>query len=141
YIPFGDNFNYNIGLSIRYTLPYWGGSSYKSRILQSIYRMEQLEDEKNQAFLDVKTEIDLALNSIIDLKAEVANNEIIIDLANETLNNALVKYQSGQGNIIDVLDAQAILTETTIAHKKSTLEYLQLLARLHYLSGNDAYPF
>ncbi len=141
YIPFGDHFNYNIGLSIRYTLPYLGGSGFKSRMLQSDYRMEQLDEEKNQAFLDVKTEIDLALNSIEDLKAEIDNNETIIDLAHETLNNALVKYQSGQGNIIDVLDAQAIITETSIAYKKSTIEYLQLLARLHYLTGNDAYPF
>jgi outer membrane protein TolC len=98
-------------------------------------------DEKNQAFLDIKKEIDLVLNTLDDIKNEIDNNEKIISLANETLNNAFVKYQAGQGTIIDVLDAQTILTETTIAYKKSTINYLQTLAKLHYLTGNDNYPF
>lgn len=141
YIPFGDNFNYNIGLGIRYTLPYWGGSSYKSRIVQSNYRVEQLYDEKNQTLLDLKKEIDLTINSLDDIKKEINNNKKIIDLANETLNNAFIKYQAGQGPIIDILDAQTILTESIIAHDKSKITYLQALAKLNYLTGNDNYPF
>ncbi|MBN2818786.1 MAG: TolC family protein [Bacteroidales bacterium] len=141
YVPFGDNFNYNIGVGFRYTIPYWGGSGYKSRIVQSEYRVKQLNDEKSQAFLDLKKEIDFTLNSINDIKSEIINNQKIIDLAKETLNNALVKYQSGQGTIIDILDAQSILTETTIAFNKSTISYLQTLTKLHYLTGNDNYPF
>lgn len=141
YIPFGDNFNYNVGIGLRYTIPYWGGSSFKSRMVQSQYRIEQLGDEKNQAFMDIKRDIDLTVNTINDIKAEVFSNEKIIKLAEETLMNATVKYQAGQGAIIDILDAQAILTEATIAHSKSIVAYLQALARLHYLAGNHSYPF
>ena len=50
--------------------------------------------------------------------AEIINNEIIINLATETLNNATIKYQAGQGNIIDILDAQTILTEKNIEYRK-----------------------
>lgn len=141
YFPFGDNFNYNIGAGIRYTIPYWGGSSYKSKMLQSDLRIEQMADEKNQTFLDIRKEIDLVLNEISDKRSEIANNEKIIRLTQETLNNTLVKYQSGQGPVIDVLDAESILTETTIANSKSTLAYLQSLGKLNYLTGNDKYPF
>ncbi|WP_166961840.1 TolC family protein [Yeosuana marina] len=141
YIPFGDNFNYNIGLGISYTLPFWGGSSYKSNVLKSNMRVEQLNDEKNQLFIDIKKEIDLELNAIIDIKEEIANNEKIIELANETLNNALIKYQAGLGPVIDVLDAQTIVTETTIAHQKSIIAFLQSVGNLNYLIGNDNYPF
>lgn len=141
YIPFGDNFNYNVGIGLRYTIPYWGGSSFKSRMVQSQYRIEQLGDEKNQAFMDIKRDIDLTVNTINDINAEVFSNEKIIKLAEETLMNATVKYQAGQGAIIDILDAQAILTEATIAHSKSIVAYLQALARLHYLAGNHSYPF
>jgi len=141
YIPFGDNFNYNLGVGIRYTIPYWGGSSYKSKIVQSNYRIEQMYDEKNQAFLDIKKEIDLTLNNLNDIKSEIVSNEKIIRLAEETLNNAVVKYQAGQGSIIDILDAQTILTETTIAYNKTKINYLQALVKLHYLTGNDNYPF
>ncbi len=141
YIPFGSNFNYNIGVGLRYTLPYWGGSSFRTRMLQSDYRIEQIDWEKNQTFLDIKKEIDLALSEISDIKSEMTNVKKIIDLAKETHDNALVKYQSGQGAIIDVLDAQAILTDAEINYRNSLTVFLQLLAKLNYLTGSTLYPF
>lgn len=141
YLPFGDNFNYNIGVGLRYTIPYWGGSSYKTKMVQSDYRIEQINDEKNQAITDINKEIDLALTEIADNKDEIQNNQSIMALSEETLNNSLVLYQSGQGAIIDVLDAQSILTESTIAWQRSILLFLQSLAKLNYLTGNDNYPF
>lgn len=141
YIPFGKNFNYNIGVGIRYTLPYFGGSGFKSKMKKSNFKIEQLNEEKQQIYLDFKREIELTLSQISGVKEEIANNERIITLANETLNNATVKYQSGQGAIIDVLDAQSILTDTKLAFQKAKISLLQKILHLHYLSGNDEYPF
>ncbi|MDZ7604684.1 MAG: TolC family protein [Cyclobacteriaceae bacterium] len=141
YIPFSNNFNYNIGAGIRYSLPYWGGSSFKVKMLQSNLRVEQMTEEKDQAFQEIKKEIETTLNDIDDRKNEVANDEKIIMLANETLSNAWIKYQAGQGTIVDVLDAESILTGATIGYSKSMIAYLQSLARLNYLSGNNTYPF
>ena len=141
YAPFADNFNYNIGVGLRYTLPFGQGSAFKSKIVQSEIRMDQMEDESEQTSVDIKKEIDLTINTIKDIESEIANNKEIIKLAKETLDNASVKYQGGQGNIIDVLDAQKILTDANIDHQKSVAAYLQALARLHYLTGNDGYPF
>ncbi len=141
YIPFGDNFNYNIGVGIRYTLPYWGNSSYKYQIRQSDVIIDQYRDQKNQAFWDVKKEIDMSINTLDEIRNNLSNNKEIISMAEETIKNASLKYQSGQGNIIDILDAQQILTEATIEYEKAMIEYLQTLAELHYLSGNDNYPF
>jgi outer membrane protein TolC len=141
YLPFGSHFNYNIGAGIHYTIPYWGGSSFKTKMMQSDLRAEQITDEKNQTFLDLKKEIETALNDLSDKKDEIASNEKIMRLAGETLTNSWVKYQSGQGPIIDVLDAESILTESTINQGKSVLSYLQVIARLNYLKGNDNNPF
>jgi outer membrane protein len=141
YIPLGDNFNYNIGVGLRYDLPWWGGSAFRTKMQQSDMRLEQMDDEKSQIFLDIKKEVDLTLNEINDKKMEISNNEKIIQLAKETLNNAWIKYQSGQGPIIDVLDARSILTDITIDYNKSKISYLQALVKLHYLIGNDDYPF
>lgn len=141
YIPFGSHFNFNIGVGIRYTIPYWGGSSFKSRMKQSDVRIEQMKDEKNQTFLDIKKDIDIALNDLKDKKDEIANNDKIISLADETIKNAWVRYQAGQGTIVDVLDAESIQTESKINQRKSVLIYLQTLARLNYLKGNENSTF
>ena len=141
YIPFGDNFNYNIGVGIRYTLPYWGNSSYKYKLLQSNIVIEQYSEQKQQAILEIKKEIDLRLNTLNEIQNNLKSNKEIIDMANETIKNASITYQAGQGNIIDILDAQQILTEASIEYDKSLIEYLQTLAKLNYLSGNNNYPF
>jgi len=141
YIPFGSHFNFNIGAGIRYTIPYFGGSGYKTRMLQSDLRVEQMVDEKNQVFLEIKREIETALNDLADKKDEIANNIKISRLAQETIINAWVKYQAGQGTIVDVLDAESILTESTISQSKSVMAYLQAIARLNYLIGNDSSSF
>ncbi|MBR9977139.1 MAG: TolC family protein [Bacteroidetes bacterium] len=141
YLPFGDNFNYNIGIGIRYTIPFLRGSNYNTRMAQSDLRIEQIEDEKAQTRLDIKKEIDLVLTAIEESKAEMSSNIAIMDLAGETLQTALVMYQSGQGAILDVLDAQAIMTKSTIAYRTSMLAFLQSLAKLNYVTGNDSYPF
>jgi len=108
---------------------------------QSELRIQQMAEEKSQVFMDMKQEIDISLNEISTLKNDIENQEKIARLAQETLNNAYVKYQAGQGPIIDVLDAQSIFTEAAIAQRKSMLAYLQAIARLHYITGNDNYPF
>lgn len=141
YIPFYNNFNYNIGLGIRYTLPFWGNSGYKSKIIQSEILDEQFSDQKSQTFLEIKKEIDISLNTLNDIKNTIASNKEIMEMAKETIKNATILYQAGQGNIIDILDAQQILTEASIEYDKSTIDYLQTLAELNYLTGNDTYPF
>lgn len=141
YIPFGNNFNYNIGVGIHYTIPLFGGSGYKTKMLQSDLRVHQINDEKTQLFLDLLREIDLTLSEIKDIQDEISNNQKIISLARETLENASVRYQGGQGTIIDVLDAQAILSETTINYQESMIGFLQALAKLKYLTGNDKNPY
>lgn len=141
YIPFGKNFNYNIGVGIHYTIPYFGGSGYKTKMLQSDLRVDQINDEKTQLFLDLLREIDITLNEIKDIQEEISNNQKIIDLAQETLQNASVLYQGGQGTIIDVLDAQTILSETTINYQKSTIAFFQAFLKLDFLTGNDNNPY
>lgn len=137
YIPFGDNFNYNLGVGLSYTIPFFGGSSYKTKMQQSNLLVEQMESVKDQDFNDIKKEIDITINEIWGIQIEISNNKKIINLAQETLDNELVKYQAGQGTIVDVLDVQSILTEVTIAFLKSTSAYLQAIAKLHYLSGTN----
>ena len=141
YLPYYSHFNYNIGFGLHYTIPYLGGSSYKTKMVQSDLRVEQMTDEKNQVFLDIKREIETALNDLSDKKDEIANYEKIKRLAQETLTNAWVKYQSGQGTIVDVLDAESILTESTISQRKTIIGYLQVLAKINYLKGGDNNPF
>jgi outer membrane protein TolC len=141
YIPFSNNFNYNLGIGISYKIPYFKGSAYKIKMLESRLGAEELKNSKSQLLVDLSAGINDALSQLANKKSEVASNSEIIDLSLETLDNALLKYNAGQGNIIDVLDASSILTTAEINRYKSIIEYLQLIARINYYTGSDNKPF
>lgn len=141
YIPFGNHFNYNFGFGASYKIPYFKNSSYKVKMLESRIGAEELQNNKNQLIIELYAGISDALSQLDNKKNEVLSNTEIIDISRETLNNALLKYNAGQGNIIDVLDAQSILTTAEINRYKSIIEYLQLIAKLNYYSGSDNKPF
>lgn len=77
YIPFGNNFNYNIGVGIQYQIPFFGGRAYKTRMFQSDQRYMQINDEKSQLYTDLLSEIDVTLNEIQDIRLEISNTENI----------------------------------------------------------------
>ncbi len=141
YIPLGNNFNFNVGVGIRFTIPYLGGKGYKTKMRQSDFKTAKIRDEKNQLKTDLKNEIDLSINQWKTLQDELERIKSIIQLSDEALQNASVRYRSGQGSLIDVLDAQTVLTDSEINYQQNTIALLQVLAKTHYLSGNDHYPF
>ncbi len=141
YLPYGNNFNYNIGFGLRYTFPYAGGREFKIRSQQSMLRANQWADEKNETLLDLKNDIKVTLNDFDRFKIDIVQNLEIEQIARETYENAALKYQNGQGVIIDILDAQAALSQAETSYRESVAAYLQSIARLHYLTGNDVNPF
>lgn len=141
YIPFGNSFNYNIGIGISYKMPFFKGSAYKDKMLESRLAALEMENSKNQLIVELSASFGDALSQLGNRKNEEMANREIIALSRETLDNALLKYNAGQGNIIDVLDAQSILTNTEISHYQSIIEYLQLIAKINFLTGQDKKPF
>ena len=61
-------------------------------------------------------------------------------MADESLRNALILYEAGQENILNILDAQSIVTEQSIVYRETMIDYLILVAKLRYLQGTDTYP-
>lgn len=141
YIPYSNNFNYYVGVGFRYKLPYLGAKKYKIKMLQSVYRVSQIEEEHKQQYLDLKSDIDLIFNDWSKTQDKLKNIALTIELSERALQNASLQYQSGLGSLIDVLDAQTLLTTSQIDYKQNSLALLQLLAHIHYLSGLDDSPF
>ncbi|MGQ9620941.1 MAG: TolC family protein, partial [Bacteroidales bacterium] len=141
YIPFSKNFNYNIGAGIRYTLPYWGGGSYHDRIAQSRIRSDQLQNSRMDAYLNFKREFDALVVKQKNKMQEIESNREIIRIANKSLDNIIIMYESGQESILNLLDAQTIVTKQKILYEQSIIEYLELIARINYVCGSDNLPF
>jgi len=141
YLPFGNHFNYNLGIGISYRIPLFKGSAYQDKILASRLAAQELENEKKQQIQGLSAAFAEVISELANKKIEVSANEEIMALSRETLDNSLLRYNAGQGDIIDVLDARSILTQAEDNRQKSALEYLQQIAKVNYLSGRGQNPF
>lgn len=140
-IPFGANFNYNIGIEVRYTLPFLGGSGYQSRIEQSEYRLAQKTEEQKQLMLELRMAIDRSLSVLGGLVTQQAITDSMRVLAARSVEVAREMYNAGQVPITDLLDAQASLTQTSITREALSIAFLKEYATLMYYAGNGHWLF
>lgn len=137
YIPFSNNFNYNVGIAISYRIPILKGSAYKIELLQNQKEIEQIQNTQSNIYIQIKSDISTALIKLENKKTEIEATDKIIEMSKEVIQNETLKYNAAQGNIIDILDANTILLNAEISKYKLITEYLQLIAQINFYSGNN----
>lgn len=141
YIPFSNNFNFNLGITINYRFPVLKGGAYKIELLQNQKEIEQIQNTQNNFYFQIKSDINAALIKLKNKKVEIEETEKITEMSMEVIQNETLKYNAAQGNIIDILDANTILLNAQISKYKLITEYLQLLALINFYSGNNDNSF
>mgnify|MGYP005842465951 CR=1 FL=1 len=138
YIPFSNNFNYNVGIAISYRFPILKGSAYKIELLQNQKEIEQVQNTQNNLYIQIKSDITKALIQLENKKTEIEQTDKIIEMSMEVIQNETIKYNAAQGDIINILDANTILLNAQLSKYKLITEYLQLIALINFYSGiND----
>lgn len=140
-IPFSRNFNFNVGLGVSYRLPFFKNTQVNDKLNAIKEQRQEMEEIKRQALVDLSSALTGALSDLQAKKKSVTANEEIIGLSLEALESLELRYQAGQGQIMDLLDAQTILTDAETNRIQSMISGLQTIARINLISGQDKYPF
>jgi len=135
-IPMG-NFNWNVGVTVSYSLPFFKGSNFLVKAEQSEIRISALNETENALIQQLENNIKNNLLKLEDIKSRLSGSEKIIKLAEESLITASMKYNIGKGNSIDVLDAETILTTAKLNYNQIIIDYLSLIAEVNYNIGSD----
>ena len=139
-IPMG-NFNWNIGLSVTYSLPFFRGSNFKEKAEQSKIRMYSLQDSENAIIQQLETNVKNTLVKLNDIKSRLSGTQKIVKLAEESLTTANLKYTIGKGSSLEVLDAETVLTTAKLNLNQIVIDYLSAIAEIYYNIGSDESPF
>jgi outer membrane protein len=139
-IPMG-NFNWNVGLSVTYSLPFFRGSNFKEKVEQSKIRMDALQENENAILQQLETNVKNNLVKLDDIKSRLSGTQKIVKLAEESLTTANLKYNIGKGSSLDVLDAETVLTTAKLNYNQIVIDYLSLIAEINYNIGSDEIPF
>jgi outer membrane protein len=139
-IPMG-NFNWNVGVTVSYSLPFLKGSNFQEKVEQSKIRIDALQENENAVMQQLETNVKNILLKLDDIKGRLSGTEKIVKLAEESLTTANLKYNIGKGNSLDVLDAETVLTTAKLNYNQIIIDLLTSIAELNYNIGSDEIPF
>ncbi len=136
-----DNFNWNVGVTVSYSLPFFKGSNFLDKAEQTEIKISALSESEFALVQQLENNVRNNLLRLDDIKSRLSGSEKIIKLAEESLITASMKYNIGKGNSIDVLDAETILTTAKLNYNQIVIDYLSVIAELNYNIGSDKIPF
>lgn len=139
-IPMG-NFNWNVGVTVSYSLPFFKGSNFQEKVEQSKIRIDALQENENAILQQLETNVKNNLLKLDDIRSRLSGTQKIVKLAEESLTTSNMKYNIGKGNSLDVLDAETVLTAAKLNYNQIVIDLLSTIAELNYNIGSDEIPF
>lgn len=138
----GDQFrpwDYNwIGstfVGVRLSIPLFSGLQRKFRNDQSRIRIEQQLDQIDFFKRSLGAEYDNARNRMLLARESVQAQRLNVEQAERGYEIALVGYENGTQNLLEVTDAELALTESRLNWLNSIHEYIDAALQLEHLLG------
>jgi outer membrane protein TolC len=120
---------------VQATVPLWSWGATQSKLRQAQIRLQQ-----SKADLTLAQRQLLANVSAFHREAQVAQDQVAslkqsLDLATESLRLTLLRYQTGEATVLEVVDAQTTLIQARNAADDGLVRYRVALAALQTLTG------
>jgi outer membrane protein len=133
------NKNWNIGVGVSLTL-FQGGATQAS-VDQARSRTEAARATGEALRQRLQVALRTTLTTLEDTRSRVRSATEIVHLAEETERVASLKYRSGKGTNLDVLDAETVLTNARINYIQVLTDYAVATAELNFNLGSAGVPF
>ena len=127
------NLGYFIDASLN--VPIWDWGILRSRLHQSELRQEQARARLNQTQREVLDNLYSFYNEAQVSRAALDTQRHTADLAVESLRLANLRYRAGTSTVLEVVDAEATLTQSRNAYDDGLVRYRQAIANLQTLTG------
>jgi outer membrane protein TolC len=133
-VPYRQNLGYVAQATLN--IPVWNWGAIRSKVKQASLKQQQAELDLTLAQRTLQGNI-----ASYYREAETAQNQIdslrqSSDLAAESLRLTLLRYQAGEANALEVVDAQTTLTQARNAFDDGLVRYRVALANIQTLTGN-----
>jgi outer membrane protein TolC len=118
------------------TAPVWDWGTLRSKLHQAEIKQEQARAELSQAQRQTLGNLYSDYNEAAVSRAAVDRSRATADLATESLRLIILRYQAGESNSLEVVDAQNTLTQARNAYDDAEARYRTALATLQTLTGS-----
>ena len=127
----------NLGYSAQATLniPVWNWGATRSKVKQAALKQQQAELVLTLAQRTLQGNLASAYREAQGAQAQLDSLRSSSDLSAESLRLTLLRYQAGEANALEVVDAQATLAQARNAYDDGLVRYRVALVNLQTLTG------
>ena len=130
--------DWNIGIGL--SLPIYQGGATQAGVEQAMARTEASRATYDALRQRLKTAVRTTLKTLDDTRSRVRSAAEVVRLAEESEKVASLKYHTGTGMMLDVLDAENVLSSARVNYIQVLTDYALAVAELEYDLGNSEGP-
>jgi outer membrane protein TolC len=117
------------------TIPLWNWGLTQSKLRQAQLRLRQAQADLTLAERQLLANVSGFHAEAQTARAQLDSLKTSLDLATESLRLMLLRYQSGEATVLEVVDAQTTLIQARNAYDDGLVRYRVALAALQTLTG------
>jgi len=117
------------------TIPIWTWGAARSRVKQAELHLQQARSDLTLAQRQLLANLNTFYLEANTARVQLASLQQSLNLASDSLRLTLLRYQGGEGSVLEVVDAQGTLVEARNAFDEGKARYRLALANLQTLTG------
>lgn len=133
-VPYRQNLGYSAQATL--TIPVWDWGSIKSKVKQADLRRRQAETELTLTQRQLQANLASFYKEAETAQSQVESLRFSADLAAESLRLTVLRYQTGEATVLEVVDAQTTVTQARNALDDGLARYRVARAQLETLTGS-----
>ncbi len=131
----GDRRNLGYSAQASLIIPLWNWGATRSKVRQAEYRRRQAELDLSLTQKELLSELNSLYAEARSSLAQLDSLRDSLNMSSESLRLTLLRYQAGEASVLEVVDAQATLTQARNAYDDGLSRYRVALADLQSLTG------
>lgn len=136
-LPGNKNWNVGVGLSV----PIYQGGGTRANVDQATARAEAARATEDALRQRLQVAVRMTLTTLNDTRSRVRSAAEIVRLAEQSERVAALKYRTGKGTNLDVLDAETVLTNARANYIQVLTDFSLAVAELNFNLGNTEVAF
>lgn len=129
-LTLGENRSSSLTAGLLVSIPIFDGFARSGRVTQAKVEHNQTVLAENQLRDDIRLQVEQAYDALVQAKKALDIQGTNIEQAQEGLNIANVRYESGVGTLLEVLSARAALTQARTVRAEALFNFRVAEAQL-----------
>ena len=125
-------------LNIAVSIPIFHATNF-TKLKSNKLQLQQLQDTRQNTLNQLRMAVASYRSNMYSTIDQVESNKLAVEQAKKTVDIAAMRYEVGNGTVLELNQSQTALTQAELTYSQSIYDYLVSKADLDYTLGRENY--